>query len=105
MELFHFPRSMWAGIAAMSVMLPFHQDAKARAYGRIPGNLFGGIVFLLLYLLLPPSFLSYAGIIGGIGVGLSADYGWQSFFNSFGAMAVATGLIGLSGRYFLPHFT
>ena len=91
---------MWAGIAAMSVMLPFHQDAKARANGRIPGNLFGGIVFLLLYLLLPPSFLSYAGIIGGIGVGLSADYGWQSFFNSFGAMAVATGLIGLPGAIF-----
>ena len=100
MELFHFPRSMWAGIAAMSVMLPFHQDAKARANGRIPGNLFGGIVFLLLYLLLPPSFLSYAGIIGGIGVGLSAEYGWQSFFNSFGAMAVATGLIGLPGAIF-----
>ena len=55
---------------------------------------------LLLYLLLPPSFLSYAGIIGGIGVGLSADYGWQSFFNSFGAMAVATGLIGLPGAIF-----
>lgn len=48
----------------------------------------------------PPSFLSYAGIIGGIGVGLSADYGWQSFFNSFGAMAVATGLIGLPGAIF-----
>ena len=99
-ELLHLPRSMWAGIAAMSVILPFEKDAKGRTKGRIPGNLLGGIVFLALYILLPPSFLSYAGIIGGIGVGLSATYGWQSLFNSFGAMAVATGLIGLEGAIF-----
>lgn len=99
-ELLHLPRSMWAGIAAMSVILPFEKDARGRTKGRIPGNLLGGIVFLALYILLPPSFLSYAGIIGGIGVGLSATYGWQSLFNSFGAMAVATGLIGLEGAIF-----
>lgn len=99
-ELLHLPRSMWAGIAAMSVILPFEKDARGRTKGRIPGNLLGGIVFLALYSLLPPSFLSYAGIIGGIGVGLSATYGWQSLFNSFGAMAVATGLIGLEGAIF-----
>lgn len=99
-ELLHLPRSMWSGIAAMSVILPFEKDARGRTKGRIPGNLLGGIVFLALYILLPPSFLSYAGIIGGIGVGLSATYGWQSLFNSFGAMAVATGLIGLEGAIF-----
>ena len=81
----------------MSVMLPFEKDSKIRSQGRIPGNIFGGILFLVLYMLLPPSFLSYAGIIGGIGVGLSATYGWQSVFNSLGAMAVATGVIGLEG--------
>ena len=99
-ELLHLPRSMWAGIAAMSVILPFEKDAKGRIKGRIPGNLLGGIVFLALYIMLQPAFLSYAGIIGGIGVGLSATYGWQSLFNSFGAMAVATGLIGLEGAIF-----
>lgn len=96
-EIFKLPRSMWAGIAVMSVMLPFEKDSKIRSQGRIPGNIFGGILFLVLYMLLPPSFLSYAGIIGGIGVGLSATYGWQSVFNSLGAMAVATGVIGLEG--------
>lgn len=30
-------------------------------------------------------------------MGLSATYGWQSVFNSLGAMAVATGVIGLEG--------
>lgn len=96
-EILNLPRAMWVGIAVMSVMLPFETDSKNRSQGRIPGNIFGGILFLVLYLLLPPSFLSYAGIIGGIGVGLSATYGWQSVFNSLGAMAVATGVIGLEG--------
>lgn len=103
-ELLNLPRSMWAGIAAMSVMLPFEKDSKVRTKGRIPGNVIGGIVFLILYIVLPPSFLSYAGIIGGIGVGLSATYGWQSLFNSFGAMAVATSLIGLEGAIFFRIF-
>ncbi|MEE0809993.1 FUSC family protein [Blautia sp.] len=103
-ELLDLPRSMWAGIAAMSVMLPFEKDSKVRTKGRIPGNVIGGIVFLILYIVLPPSFLSYAGIIGGIGVGLSATYGWQSLFNSFGAMAVATSLIGLEGAIFFRIF-
>lgn len=103
-ELLDLPRSMWAGIAAMSVMLPFEKDSKVRTKGRIPGNIIGGIVFLILYIILPPSFLSYAGIIGGIGVGLSATYGWQSLFNSFGAMAVATSLIGLEGAIFFRIF-
>lgn len=100
-EIFKLPRSMWAGIAVMSVMLPFEKDSKVRSRGRIPGNIFGGILFLVLYTLLPPSFLSYAGIIGGIGVGLSATYGWQSVFNSLGAMAVATSVIGLEGAIIL----
>ena len=29
-ELLDLPRSMWAGIAAMSVMLPFEKDSKVR---------------------------------------------------------------------------
>lgn len=103
-ELLHFPRSMWIGIAVMSVMVPFEQDLKKRTKGRIPGNLFGGILFVVLYVILPPSFLSYAGIIGGIGVGLSASYGWQSVFNSLGAMAVATGLLGLPAAVFFRIF-
>ncbi len=100
-EILDLPRSMWAGIAVMSVMLPFEKDSKVRSKGRIPGNVFGGILFFVLYTILPPSFLSYAGIIGGIGVGLSATYGWQSVFNSLGAMAVATGVIGLEAAIIL----
>lgn len=37
-ELLKLPRAMWAGIAAMSVILPFEKDSKGRTRGRIPGN-------------------------------------------------------------------
>lgn len=96
----HIPRAMWAGIAVMSVLLPFRQNLKERVKGRIPGNIFGGLVFLVLYWILPSSFSSYIGILGGIGVGLSASYQWQSVFNSLGAISVAVGILGLPGAVF-----
>lgn len=95
--LFHIPRTMWIGIAAMSVLMPFRDDLKGRVKGRIPGNIIGGVVFLALYLLFSPSIFPYIGIIGGVGVGLSASYKWQAVFNSLGAMAIATAILGLPG--------
>ena len=44
---------MWAGIAAMSVLLPFRTDIKKRVCGRIPGNLLGGLIFFLIFPHLP----------------------------------------------------
>ena len=95
--LFHIPRTMWIGIAAMSILMPFRNDLKGRVKGRIPGNIIGGVVFLALYLLFSPSILPYIGMIGGVGVGLSASYKWQAVFNSLGAMAIATAILGLPG--------
>ena len=37
--VFGLPRAMWAGIAAMSGMVPFQADMKGRIKGRIPGNI------------------------------------------------------------------
>ena len=45
--------------------------------------------------------LPYMGIIGGIGVGFSASYGWQAVFNSLGAISIAVGLFGLPGAILL----
>ena len=73
------PRAMWAGIAAMSAILPFMEDMQYRVRKRIVGNIAGVICFTVLYFLLPSSIYTYIGIIGGIGVGLSAKYGWQAF--------------------------
>lgn len=95
-EICHMPRAMWAGIAAMSVILPFMDDMKSRILGRIIGNIAGVIVFTILYFLLPKSIYTYIGILGGIGVGFSVKYGWQAVFNTFGALAIAAEAYGLA---------
>jgi hypothetical protein len=94
-ELCNMPRAMWAGIAAMSAILPFMEDMQYRVRKRIVGNIAGVICFTVLYFLLPSSIYTYIGILGGIGVGLSAKYGWQAVFNTFGALAIATESYGL----------
>ena len=95
--LCHMPRAMWAGIAAMSAILPFMEDMKYRVRKRIVGNIAGVICFTALYFLLPSSIYAYIGILGGIGVGFSAQYGWQAVFNTFGALAIAARSYGLKG--------
>ena len=96
-ELFDMPRAMWAGIAAMSAILPFMEDMQYRVRKRIVGNLAGVVCFTALYFLLPSSIYAYIGILGGIGVGFSAKYGWQAVFNTFGALAIAAESYGLKG--------
>ena len=75
-----------------------------RIKGRIPGNILGGLTFIVLYLVLPESMYSLIGILGGIGVGLSATYGWQAVFNSWGAMSIAMTFLGVGGAIFYRIF-
>lgn len=93
--LLGLPRAMWAGIACMSVCLPFTQDCGSRAIDRGLFNVVGCALFVVLYLVLPESMYSMIGIIGGIGVGYSAGYKWQTAFNTFGALAIASSLFGM----------
>ena len=86
MSLLGLPRAMWAGIACMSVCLPFTDDCMGRAEKRGLFNIVGSLIFVALYLVLPESMYPYIGMIGGIGVGYSAGYAWQTAFNTFGAM-------------------
>ena len=64
---------------------------------RLPGTIAGGLLFLLLCRVLPEGSYGMLGIAGGICVGFCATYGWQTVFNSFGALAVAAGLYGAGG--------
>lgn len=93
-SLLHIPRVMWIGIACMSIMTPLIRDCTYRELRRAPFNIVGGILFLLLYSLLPKDLLPYLGIIGGIGVGFSASYAFQNIFNALGALMIAAGLFG-----------
>ena len=83
------------GIASMSVCLPFPDDCKERAGKRAAFNIVGCLLFVILYLVLPESMYPYIGMIGGIGVGYSAGYAWQTAFNTFGALSIASGLFGM----------
>ena len=85
MNLLGLPRAMWAGIACMSVCLPFTEDCTIRAGNRGLFNIVGCLLFIVLYLVLPESMYPYIGMIGGIGVGYSVGYAWQTAFNTFGA--------------------
>lgn len=89
------PKGYWMGIAAMSVTMPFRKDLTERVKFRSIGTLAGSALFILIYFLLPESLHSYIGIIGGIGTGLSAHYGWQCIFNACGALSTAISDIGL----------
>ena len=95
MNLLGLPRAMWAGIACMSVCLPFTEDCMGRAGKRGMFNIIGCALFIVLYLILPESMYPYIGMIGGIGVGYSAGYAWQTAFNTFGALSIAAGLFGM----------
>ena len=95
MSLLGLPRAMWAGIASMSVCLPFPDDCKERSGKRAAFNIVGCLLFVILYLVLPESMYPYIGMIGGIGVGYSAGYAWQTAFNTFGALSIASGLFGM----------
>lgn len=100
-QLFHFPRIMWIGFAAMSVLQPFSNDVKQRAKHRIPGTLGGSLLFFILCMILPEQYYSFIGILGGFCLGFCATYGWQTVFNAFGALSTVVGLYGVTGAVFL----
>ena len=69
--------------------------------GNVKGNVLYGfcntevLAFILSGAFLGVMAVSYThliGMIGGIGVGYSAGYAWQTVFNTFGALSIASGL-------------
>lgn len=100
-SLLDIPRAMWIGIACMSVCLPFQEDLAKRAKARWVCNILGSLIFLVIYTILPKELHPMIGLLGGIGVGYSAGYPWQTIFNTFGALSIASGLFGAVGAVFL----
>ncbi len=95
-ECFHLLRIVWVAIATMSILVPYRYHIKERLKQRLFGNILGIIIFFVIYYCFPDYIYHNIGIVGGIGVGLSATYGWQSVFNSFGALAIGTNLFGIT---------
>lgn len=103
-RLINLPRSMWAGIAVMSIITPFTEHQKKRAKERICGNALGAFLAFLIYTYCPNLIYTNIGIIGGICVGFSATYGFQSVFNTFGAISIAATILGLPAAVFYRVF-
>lgn len=78
----------------MSVCLPFTGDCMGRAEKRGLFNIVGSLCFCGIISVLPGIHVSVYRMIGGIGVGYSAGYAWQTAFNTFGALSIAAGLFG-----------
>ena len=103
-RLIHLQRAMWAGIAAMSILVPNHEHHTVRLKTRILGNIFGALLVFLIYAYCPDTLYNNIGIIGGICVGLSATYGFQSVFNTFGAISIAATIFGFPAAIFYRIF-
>lgn len=86
--LLGFTKPVWAGVAAMSVTVPFG-DVKTRVESRIRGNVIGSMLFVILYFVLPSNLMNYISTLGGLGLGFSAKYEGQTTWNAFSAMSVA----------------
>ncbi len=94
-DILHLPRTMWIGFACMSIVQPNKVQVNTRCKERIPFVTIGCIIYLMLYFVLPKQLLMVIGILGGIMVGFSATYKWQTVFNAFGALSSAVPLLGL----------
>ena len=103
-RMINLPRPMWAGIAVMSIVTPFPTGKKQKVKERILGNIFGALLVFIIYTYCPQFMYNNIGIIGGIGVGLSATYGFQSVFNAFGAISTASTILGFPAAMFYRIF-
>lgn len=103
-RLIHLPRPMWAGIAIMSIITPFPVGQKEKAKSRILGNILGALLVFLIYKYCPDFMYNNIGILSGIGIGLSATYGFQCIFNAFGAITTAATLLGFPAALFFRVF-
>lgn len=99
--LIGIPRVMWVGFACMSLMSPITESFRMRFKFRMIGVFGGSLLFGLLYMVLPGDPLMYVGILGGLAVGFSGTYGWQTVFNCLGALSMTVHIFGLAGAIVL----
>lgn len=96
-ELMNLPRTMWIGIALMSIIQPNKEVVEFRFKNRIIFTFLGCLLYFIVYSSMPVEFRSLMGMIGGIMVGFSATYQWQVVFNAFGGLTSAIPILGLGG--------
>lgn len=93
-ELIGLPRSMWIGCSCLSLVQPTTDKLEFRCKTRPKYLILGCLLFGLIYVILPTSLRGNIGIVGGLLIGLSATYEWQTVFNCFGALGAAIPVLG-----------
>ncbi len=96
-DFLNLEKTMWVGFACMSILQPTQEKIDFRLKNRFPFMIVGCIVYFILCLVVPMEYRSFIGILGGIMVGFSATYQWQTVFNCFGALTSAVPVLGLEG--------
>ena len=100
-EFLHIPRAMWIGIACMSVFHPDKSQLQIRYKQRMLYMVLGCLMYMSIYFLIPQQFRGLIGLIGGVMIGFSGTYKWQTVFNAFGALSAATPILGVGGAIIL----
>ena len=94
-DLLNLPRTMWIGFACMSIVQPYKERIDIRCKERVPFAIVGCIMYYILYFIFPKKSIALIGMLGGIMVGFSATYKWQTVFNALGALSSAVPILGL----------
>ena len=94
-SLMGLPRAMWIELRACQCVCRFLKMLIRELETGHCLMLLDVRFFAVMYIVLPESMYPYIGMIGGIGVGYSAGYAWQTAFNTFGALSIAAGLFGM----------
>ena len=100
-QLIGLPKVMWIGFACMSILQPTQEKIDFRLRTRFPYMIVGCIMYFIIYLVMPNEYANLIGMLGGIMVGFSGTYEWQTVFNCFGALASAVPVLGLGGAIIL----
>lgn len=99
-ELLQLPRVIWVAFAALSVTQMVKEDRIQRTRNRLAGVLGGVFAFWVLMQFIPMEWAAYLGMVGGFCLGFCTHYAWQTVFNCFGALSMATVVLGVEGAAF-----
>lgn len=102
-EALDLTRYMWAGFACGSLLsdIEVEENIHEKLKNRVIGAVVGSLAFYVVYLILPVNLHPLMGPVGGLFLGLCAEYRHKTMLNCFGALSLAAGLYGLKGAVFL----
>ena len=94
-DMLGIPRVIWIGFSCMSILQMDNDKVEFRSKTRPIYVAIGCVIFYLVYIMLPQDSKGFIGVIGGLMVGFSGTYQWQTSFNCFGALVAAVPVLGL----------